>query len=133
MSSQTQASKKHILYTVEICMDEGTGNILAADCQCPAGEWPSAACNHLAATLFAIEDDATHATEVSCTSQLQQWNKPALKSNSPTLIRDACFTVHKDDKADTAAAVCKPTITYYDPHRPGDRVAKEARTSSKNT
>ena len=68
-----------------------------------------------------------HATEVSCTSQLQQWNKLALKPNSPTLIRDACFTVHKDDKADTAAVVCKPTITYYDPRRPGDRVVNEAR------
>ena len=62
---------------------------------------------------------------MSCTSQLQQWNKPALKPNSPT-IRDACFTVHKDDKAHTAAVVCKPTITYYDPHRPGDRVVNEA-------
>ena len=113
VSLQTQASMKRILYTVEICMDEGIGNILAAQCQCPAGEWPSAACSHAAATLFAIEDHATHATEVSCTSQLQQWNKPALKPNSPTLIRDACFTV----QADPTAVVCKPTITYYDPHR----------------
>ena len=111
--------------TVEICMDEGIGNILAAQCQCPAGEWPSAACSHAAATLFAIEDHATHATKVSCTSQPQQWNKPALKPNSHTLIRDACFTVHKDDK-DTAAVVCKPTITYYAPRRPGDRVVNGA-------
>ena len=58
-------------------------------------------------------------------SQLQQWNKPALKPNSPTLIRDSCFTVHKDDKADTAAVVYKPTITY--PHRPGDGMINEAR------
>ena len=34
--------------------------------------------------------------------------------------------MHKDDKADTAAVVCKPTITYYDPHRPGDRVVNES-------
>ena len=32
VSSQTQASMKRILYTVEICMDEGIGNILAAQC-----------------------------------------------------------------------------------------------------
>ena len=79
VSSQTQASMKSILYTVEICMDEEIGNILAAQCQYPAGEWPSAACSHVAAALFTIEEHATHATEVSCTSQLQQWNKPALK------------------------------------------------------
>ena len=127
VSSQTQASVlvNHILYTVEICMDERIGNILAAQCQCPAGdEWSSAACSHAAATLFAIEDQHTHATEVSCTSQLQQWNKSALKPDSPTLIRDACFNVHKDDKADTTAVVCKPTITYYDPRRPGDSHAQ---------
>ena len=77
---------------------------------------------------FCLEDHATHATEVSCTSQLQQWNKPVLKPNSPTLIRDACFTMHKDDKADIAAAViCKLTITYYEPRRPGDRAVNEAR------
>ena len=89
---------KHILYTVEIYMDEGIGNILAAQCQCIEQVNYINGPVQLAAILqrdifFAIEDHATHATEVSCTSQLQQWNKPALKPNSPTLIRDACFTV----------------------------------------
>ena len=107
---------KHILYTVEICMDEGIGNILAAQCQCIEqvnyinGHGPVQLAAMLQrAIFFTIEDHATHATEVSGTSQLQQWNKPALKPNSPTLIRDACFTVHKDDKAD---AVCKPIIVH---------------------
>ena len=81
----------------------------------------------VAATLFAIEDHATHATEVSCTSQLQQWNKPALKP-------DACFTVHKDDSsssmqayyytADIMIHTCRPVIEWS---------MHEACTSTKNT
>ena len=60
VQSQTQASMKRILYTVEICIEKTTADVLAARCNCPAGEWPSAACSHIAATLFAIEDHVSH-------------------------------------------------------------------------
>jgi len=47
--TQTQASMKCVLYRVEICIQKVTADILAARCDCPAGEWPSAACSHVAA------------------------------------------------------------------------------------
>ena len=43
--------------------------------------------------------------------------------------RDACFTVHKDDKADTHSSISMQAYyyTYYYPHRLGDTVVNEAR------
>ena len=61
-TSKTQASMKRIMYNVTICLDKLTADILSATCECPAGEWPSAACSHVAATLFAIEDHVSYFT-----------------------------------------------------------------------
>ena len=94
ISSQTKASMKQILYQVEICLEKATADILAAQCSCPAGEWPSAACSHVAATLFAIEDYSGQTTEsTSCTSRLQQWHKPSLLQHKPTPVYEASFVL----------------------------------------
>ena len=120
LQSHTQASMKRILYKVEVCISKCTADILAAYCQCPAGEWPSVACSHIAATLFAAEDYVTH---TSCTSRLQQWHQPKVRDNQPTPIGQAEFkkvTGKMDDKQKRKCMV-RPTITIYDPRGLGDR------------
>ena len=123
VQSQTQASMKRILYRVEICMEKPTADIIAARCNCPAGEWPSAACSHVAATLFAVEDYVAHKDQQSCTSRLQQWHQPAVRPNLPTPISQATFkkVTGKFDEKQTRERVVRPTTTYYDPRRPADR------------
>ena len=103
-------------------MSKCTADILAACCDCPAGEWPSAACSHIAATLFAAEDYVTHMDQ-SCTSRLQQWHQPKIRANLPTPISQAEFkkVTGKMDDNHTRACVVRPIATCYDPRRPADR------------
>ena len=114
---------KRILYTVEICIEKTTADVLAARCNCPAGEWPSAACSHIAATLFAIEDHVSHKDKQSCTSRLQQWHQPTLRPNMPTLISQATFkkVTGKLDERRIREQMILPTANYFDPRCPADR------------
>ena len=123
IQSQTQASMKHIMYRVEVCIEKTTADVLAARCNCPAGEWPSAACSHVAATLFAIEDYVSHKDKQSCTSRLQQWHQPTLGPNLPTPISQATFkkVTGKLDEKRTRERVIRPTANYFDPRCPADR------------
>ena len=116
---------KRIMYNVTICLDKVTADILSATCECPAGEWPSAACSHVAATLFAIEDHVSHREQVACTSQLQQWHKPSVRPCLPTPVREATFKRHEfqDESAHSEVVALSTTVTClnYDPRRPSDR------------
>ena len=118
ISSETKASMKQVHYHVEICLNSATADVLAAQCSCPAGEWPSAACSHVAATLFAVEDYVVHLKDPgSCTSRLQQWHKPTLHQHKPTPVCDAnfrkqsCKLVQEPHKE----RVLRPTIETFDP------------------
>ena len=70
-------AKTGAAYTVKIIV-EANGNILKAHCPCPAGA--DGRCNHLAATLFAIEDKQGRPAErdttedVPCTSKPCKWS-----------------------------------------------------------
>jgi len=117
-SSRTKASMKNVHYEVEICLNLATADVLAAKCPCPAGEWPSAACSHVAATLFAIEDYVAHLQDPgTCTSRLQQWHKPCLQQHNPTPICDATFRKQscKLDERPHKERVLRPTIKTFDP------------------
>ena len=84
-------------YTVKIIV-EASGNILKAQCPCPAGV--DGRCNHLAATLFAIEDSqskpqSTGASEnVPCTSKPCKWSVPPKHRAQPTKIQETKFEKH---------------------------------------
>ena len=62
------ASMKHTLYRVELCFQKRTADIVAARCSYPAG---SAACSHVAGTLFTVKDYVANKDQQSCTTQLQ--------------------------------------------------------------
>lgn len=81
-----------VLYHIVICLDKATAAILAAQCLCPALKWPSTACSHVAATLFAIEYHVVHSWESdTCISRLHCWQKPSLCQQNPIAICDATF------------------------------------------
>ena len=114
---------KRILYTVEMCIEKTTADVQAARCNCPAGEWPSAACSHIAATLFAIEDHVLHKDKQSCTSKLQRWHQPTLRTNLSTPISQATLkkVTGKLDERRIREQVIRPTANYFDPRCPADR------------
>ena len=78
---------KKKIYTVNIII-KASGHISKAMCGCPAGV--DGRCNHLAATLFAIEDkfqdesqgdsnNSSKDNELPCTSKPCSWNDPSRK------------------------------------------------------
>ena len=84
-------------YTVKIIV-EARGNILKAQCPYPAGV--DGQCNHLAATLFAIEDSQTKAQSTCasekfpCTSKPCKWSVPPKYRAQPTKIQETKFEKH---------------------------------------
>ena len=82
-------AKTGAAYTAKIIV-EANGNILKAHCPC----------NHLAATLFAIEDKQGRPAErdttedVPCTSKPCKWSVPPKRRSEPTTIREVNFEKH---------------------------------------
>ena len=95
--------KKGNVYTVKVVLHPN-GDIAKACCGCPAGV--DGRCNHLAATLFAIEDkwnnvpcDTDSAVSqqqvtVPCTSQPCQWNLPKKRKLNTEPIQSLKFQKH---------------------------------------
>ena len=95
--------KKGNVYTVKVVLHP-SGDIAKACCGCPAGV--DGRCNHLAATLFAIEDqwnnlpcDTNSAVSqqqvtVPCTSQPCQWNLPNKRKLNTEPIQSLKFQKH---------------------------------------
>jgi len=91
-------AKSGAAYTVRIIVDS-SGNIQKAHCPCPAGV--DGRCNHLAATLFAVEDqqrnvvkETEHNNDLPCTSKPCRWSVPPKKRCQPTTIQDVLFEKH---------------------------------------
>ena len=60
--------------------------VVCAECSCPAGKAPYASCKHLAAFLYAMEEFSRLGytqDPVTCTDELQTWNKPHKKKSEP--------------------------------------------------
>ena len=101
--------KKGKVYTVKIILSLN-GNITTAFCCCPAGV--DGRCNHLAATLFSLEDKTSMdnglaAAEtirktpenIPCTSKPCTWNVPAGKrKQEPQPIQSVKFSKHEYGK-----------------------------------
>ena len=66
------------------------GNIVGAECGCPAGKAPHASCKHIGALCYALEEysrlgriDRDYLIYLTCTDRLQEWNKPRQKRLDP--------------------------------------------------
>ena len=74
--------RKDRVYKILLFLDLESSDIVAAECGCPAGKAPCASCKHIGAMCFALEEFSRfgHLPEfLTCTDQLQQWNRPRPK------------------------------------------------------
>ena len=108
--------KKDTLYEINISLD-GSGDIVRASCACPAGAGPFGSCKHICALCYALEEFC-RIKEVrppeSCTSQIQQWNKPRKRKLDACDVDDIQFVKYEYGKKKR-----QPSSTVYDP-RPSE-------------
>ena len=112
--------KKDRVYSLELYINVNNSIITGAKCTCPAGCGPRGSCKHIAAISFALEDfvriRSTIANlqdtdeEISCTSLLQQWNKPRKRRLDSKMVEDIGF---QNRKFTTEAKRCP--LELYDP------------------
>ena len=109
LSKVQPSMKKGKVYTVKIILSLN-GNITTAFCCCLAGV--DGRCNHLAATLFSLEDKTNMGNglaaaetisktpeNIPCTSKPCTWNVPAGKrKQEPQPIQSVKFSKHEYDK-----------------------------------
>ena len=95
-----------------VALDLTNGEVIHADCSCPAGK--CGYCNHVMALLLEVADYSLHnlpeiPTEVSCTSRLRQWGVPG-KSKSQAPVRQT--TIQKSvDKKGISSTLYNPKKT----------------------
>ena len=90
-------------YTVKILIGANS-EIQRAFCPCPAGN--DGCCNHLTATLFAMEDIFNKSTnnkqtlsdQLPCISKPCTWNVPSKRKKKPTVIQEVEFEKHVSGK-----------------------------------
>jgi hypothetical protein len=92
--------KKTSAYSCYIILRKN-GLVQRAFCGCPAGI--DGRCNHVAATLFCLEEfckarDKQEATKDSCTSQQCKWNVPRKRKGDLMPITDMQFKKHEYGK-----------------------------------
>ena len=96
--------KKDRVYPIDIYVDAGRNSITGAQCTCPAGHGPKGSCKHIAAACFALEDfvrlrsrilNLEDNDQISCTSLLQQWNKPRKRRLDSKMVEDISFVNKK--------------------------------------
>ena len=73
------AEMKNVAYITRIRVHAASGNVLNSECDCPAGEGPTATCKHIVAVLLLLINfisTGTLAVTGSCTDQLQTFKRP---------------------------------------------------------
>lgn len=89
--------KKDRVYELKMCIDTTNSIVKGAECTCPAGRGPSGSCKHIAAFCYALEDFVRTRDKLegddqaSCTSVLQQWNKPKKRRLNSKMAEDISF------------------------------------------
>ena len=94
--------KKTAAYTCNIIL-RGQSLVQKAFCGCPAGV--DGRCNHVAATLFAMEEfcnsRAETETATACTSQPCKWNVPRKRKGEVVQVSQIKFCKHEYGKSKT--------------------------------
>ena len=82
--------KKKTCYKVDISLDDH-GVVCEAQCECGAGQGPSAHCKHVTTTLYALHRltiDGSLVTELTCTQVLQTFHHSKPHTGSPMTTSD---------------------------------------------
>ena len=117
-SYDKQDDKHKNIYTVKIIMDTNS-QVQQAVCPCPSGN--DGRCNHLAATLFAMEDACKKSVsttsesedDLPCTSKPCKWSIPKKEKQEPSTVQAVKFVKHvygKKDKECSSSSTVHTTI-----------------------
>lgn len=112
--------KKDRVYKLSISMKKDSLDILTAECGCPGGKGPNATCKHIGALCYAFSNFCEQGTLpdfLSCTQQLQEWNKPRPKKLDPVPVANLLshqLTIKQPSKLQRHPR----TSTNYDPRPP---------------
>ena len=112
---QPSYSKGGSVYAVKIII-HANSEIQKAFCPCPAGD--DGRCNHLAASLFAMEDifnktvnmKETDTDQLPCTSKPCTWNVPKKRRQEPSTIQGVNFQKHVYGKESKAPRAPTPPV-----------------------
>lgn len=112
---QPSYSKGGSVYAVKIII-HANSEIQKAFCPCPAGN--DGRCNHLAASLFAMEDifnktvnmKETDTDQLPCTSKPCTWNVPKKRKQEPSTIQGVNFQKHVYGKESKAPRAPTPPV-----------------------
>ncbi|XP_033745803.1 uncharacterized protein LOC117331294 [Pecten maximus] len=91
-------------YSVWICISKQTGQVHAADCNCPAGNGES--CNHVAGLLYGLVDitEKKQSGELAPTAEPCKWSQPKKRKLSPKKAEQMkfrkCTNTGNADKSD---------------------------------
>ena len=93
VKARVHASMKNIQYTVYVHLDQISGEVKEAICNCKAGQ--GGCCKHVAALLYALLDFANLGlnevpADITCTQVAQKWHVPS--SANMTLTKAVKFT-----------------------------------------
>ena len=79
------------------------GDIVMASCGCPAGGKPYGSCKHIATLCYALEAYCRLIEETrqedSCTSHLQEWNRPRKRRLPPQEVEGIAFVKEEYGKS----------------------------------
>lgn len=117
-SYDKQDDKHKNIYTVKIIMDTNS-QVQQAVCPCPSGN--DGRCNHLAATLFAMEDACKKSVsttsesenDLPCTSKPCTWSIPKKRKQEPSTVQAVKFVKHVYGKKDKE---CSSSSTVHTTH-----------------
>ena len=84
--SKVCASMKSIQYNVYIPLDQATGDVVCAKCNCKAGQ--GGCCKHVATLLYTVLDYVNMGAvevppDLTCTHVGQKWNVPSRANAIP--------------------------------------------------
>lgn len=90
--------RKDRIYKLTLYLDSCSLDVIAAECDCPAGKGPHASCKHIGGLSYALEEYARfgRSTEyLTCTDKLQEWNRPRPKKVKILPVSD--LTLRRND------------------------------------
>ena len=89
-SSVWAEMKKHTSYNVDVCLDKH-GIVQEAQCECGAGQGPSAHCKHVITVIFGLQKLCSNKillTEQTCTQVLQTFHQAKPYTGAPMSTDD---------------------------------------------
>ena len=96
--------RKDRVYKIIMPLQEATGEIQFAKCECVAGKGPKGCCKHIASLCYALEDfsrrflNEKEEINIACTDELQKWNQSRKKRLDPKKISELDFSLESYGK-----------------------------------